>query len=80
MNEIHRVLKPRGIFLAQTPVYPFSACFTDPTHINPVTSETFSLYFDDQRKWGAMYGFKGSFRIQKQVLFSTHLLTVLQKT
>jgi SAM-dependent methyltransferase len=79
MNEIHRVLKPRGIFLAQTPVYPFSACFTDPTHINPVTSETFSLYFDDQQKWGAMYGFKGSFRIQKQVLFSTHLLTVLQK-
>jgi SAM-dependent methyltransferase len=80
MNEIHRVLKPKGIFLAQTPVYPFSACFTDPTHINPVTSETFSLYFDDQRKWGAMYGFKGSFRIQKQVLFATHLLTVLQKT
>jgi hypothetical protein len=45
-----------------------------------VTSETFPLYFDDQRKWGAIYGFKGSFRIRQQVLFSTHLLTVLQKT
>ena len=66
MNEIYRVLKPGGIFLAHT-------------HVNPVTSETFSLYFDDQRKWGAMYGFKGSFNIRRQVLFQTHLLTVMQK-
>jgi len=79
MNEIYRVLKPGGIFLAQTPVYPFSVSFTDPTHVNPVTSETFSLYFDDQRKWGAMYGFKGSFNIKRQILFQTHLLTVMQK-
>lgn len=49
MNEVYRVLTPGGLFLAQTPVYPFSACFTDPTHINPITSETFSQYFDDQR-------------------------------
>jgi len=79
MNEIYRVLKPGGIFLAQTPIYPFSTCFTDPTHVNPVTSETFSLYFDDKRKWGAIYGFKGSFSMMRQALFSTHLLTVMQK-
>lgn len=79
MNEIYRVLVPGGLFLAQTPVYPFSACFTDPTHINPITSETFSQYFDDQRQWGRMYGFKGAFKIESQVRYSTHLISVLRK-
>ena len=69
MNEIHRVLKPRGIFMAQTPVYPFSACFTDPTHINPVTSETFSLYFDDQRKWGRCMTLKALFVYRSKFYF-----------
>ncbi|WP_082091863.1 methyltransferase domain-containing protein [Polynucleobacter duraquae] len=79
MNEVYRVLTPGGLFLAQTPVYPFSACFTDPTHINPITSETFSQYFDDQRQWGRMYGFKGSFKVESQVRHSTHLISVLRK-
>jgi SAM-dependent methyltransferase len=79
MNEVYRVLTPGGLFLAQTPVYPFSACFTDPTHINPITSETFSQYFDDQRQWGRMYGFNGAFKIESQVRHSTHLISVLRK-
>jgi SAM-dependent methyltransferase len=79
MNEVYRVLTPGGLFLAQTPVYPFSASFTDPTHINPVTSETFSQYFDDQRQWGKMYGFKGAFKVESQVRHSTHLISVLRK-
>jgi SAM-dependent methyltransferase len=79
MNEVYRVLTPGGLFLMQTPVYPFSACFTDPTHVNPITSETFSQYFDDDRQWGRMYGFKGSFNIESQVLHSTHLISVLRK-
>lgn len=79
MNEVYRVLVPGGLFLAQTPVYPFSACFTDPTHINPITSETFSQYFDDQRQWGRMYGFKGAFKVESQVRHSTHLISVLRK-
>jgi SAM-dependent methyltransferase len=79
MNEVYRVLTPGGLFLAQTPVYPFSACFTDPTHLNPITSETFSQYFDDQRQWGKMYGFNGAFKIESQVRHSTHLISVLRK-
>ena len=79
MNEVYRVLRPGGLFLAQTPVYPYSACFTDPTHINPITSETFSQYFDDQRQWGKMYGFRGAFKIESQVRHSTHLISVLRK-
>ena len=79
MNEVYRVLTPGGLFLAQTPVYPFSACFTDPTHINPITSETFSQYFDDQRQWGKMYGFKGAFKIERQVRYSSHLISILRK-
>ena len=79
MNEVYRVLTPGGLFLAQAPVYPFSACFTDPTHINPITSETFSQYFDDQRQWGRMYGFNGAFKIESQVRHSTHLISVLRK-
>lgn len=79
MNEAYRVLKPGGLFLAQTPVYPYSACFSDPTHINPITSETFSQYFDDQRQWGKMYGFNGAFKIESQVRHSTHLISVLRK-
>ena len=79
MNEIHRVLKPDGFFLSHTPVFPFSACFTDPTHVNPITSETFSLYFDNQRQWGRMYGFRGSFAIVNQAIVGTHLLSLLQK-
>ncbi|WP_438978838.1 methyltransferase domain-containing protein [Polynucleobacter sp.] len=79
MNEVYRILTPGGLFLAQTPVYPFSACFTDPTHVNPITSETFSQYFDDQRQWGRMYGFNGAFKIESQVRHSTHLISILRK-
>ena len=79
MNEIWRTLKPNGIFLSYTPCYPFPAAFQDPTHVNILTHETFSLYFDDKVQWAKMYGFKGSFKILHQALVGDHLVSVLQK-
>ncbi len=79
MNEIYRVLKPGGIFLSSTPIYPYGAAFRDPTHINFLTDETFSLYFDDQHHWAQMYGFNGTFRVLEQVCIQPSLVAVLQK-
>ena len=80
MNEIHRTLKPIGIFLSHTPIYPFSPAFRDPTHVNIITEETFPMYFDDKTQAGKMYGFSGSFTVLEQVLIAPHLVSILQKT
>ena len=80
MNEIHRTLKPNGIFLSHTPIYPFSPVFRDPTHVNIITEETFPMYFDVTTQAGKMYGFNGSFKILDHVLNGAHLISILQKT
>lgn len=79
MNEIWRVLKPEGIFLSRTPIYPFSAAFRDPTHVNIISHETFPLYFDDKHRLGKMYGFVGSFRILGQAVRPPHLISLLKR-
>lgn len=79
MNEIHRTLKPGGIFFSRTPFYPISSAFTDPTHVNVITADTFPMYFDDQHTWAKMYGFKGSFKLKLQAVNGTHLVVLLQK-
>jgi SAM-dependent methyltransferase len=80
MNEIYRTLKPGGIFLSRTPFYPISSAFTDPTHVNVITADTFPMYFDDKHKWAKIYGFKGSFKLQFQAVNETHLVTILEKS
>lgn len=79
MNEIHRVLKPGGVFMSFTPAYPHAAVFRDPTHINFITEETFPLYFDHQLRRASVYGFKGSFEIVSQEWRGPHLLSLLRK-
>jgi hypothetical protein len=79
MNEIHRVLKPGGLFLSHTPAYPHGVAFRDPTHVNIITDETFPLYFDDETRWASIYGFKGAFKVRLQEWRGPHSVAVLQK-
>jgi hypothetical protein len=80
MNEIWRALKPNGYFLSYTPIYPYSEAFRDPTHVNILTHETMSLYFDDKNQFAKMYGFKGSFIVVGQYINEPHLICILQKS
>jgi SAM-dependent methyltransferase len=79
MNDIHRVLKPGGLFFSQTPAYPCKEAFQDPTHVNIITEDTFPLYFCND-SWARAYGFKGSFKCVAQEWCRPSLLTLLQKT
>ena len=60
MDEIFRVLKPRGKFLALTPGYPRAEAFQDPTHVNIITLKT-ALYFCGKQPDARVYGFAGTF-------------------
>lgn len=79
MNEIWRVLKVNGQFLSVTPAYPYSEAFRDPTHVNIITEETFSLYFDNKYCLARMYGFTGTFKIIDQKWNGPHLITLMSK-
>jgi SAM-dependent methyltransferase len=79
MNEVWRTLKPNGYFLSHTPIYPYSEIYRDPTHVNVITHETFTAYFDDAHRGAEMYGFNGSFKVISQHIKVPHLVSVLQK-
>ena len=79
LNEVYRVLKKGGVFLASTPCYPHSAAFVDPTHVNFITTETFPKYFAEPYIYARRYGFCGSFILHKQYFEGDYLVVVLEK-
>lgn len=67
MNEIWRVLKPGGTFVAFTPsIDDPEVLFTDPTHVNYITKGTVKYFTTDVVPLGRMYGFHGDFELVKQ--------------
>lgn len=93
MCEIHRILKPNGQFYAQTPAYPYPTAFSDPTHVNIITSDTVryfateltgdgQLIADDRLELGKRYGFTGSFTALRNTSSPAfgHQIWLLRKT
>lgn len=64
MSEIHRVLKPGGMFYALTPAYPNAEAFQDPTHVNIITDQTWR-YFCGESPMARPYGYTGSFDMRR---------------
>jgi SAM-dependent methyltransferase len=83
MSDVYRVLKPGGYFFSQTPAYPSSAVFQDPTHVNFITAQTFPIYFCHRSRGrlpgASRYGFKNGFELVSQQSHRSHLLTLLRK-
>lgn len=66
MNEIYRVLKPGGLFLAHTPAYPRQEAFQDPTHVNIITENTIEYFAGTSVETCRSYGFNGEFELIRQ--------------
>jgi len=79
MSEIHRVLKPGGVFLSHTPAFPFKQAFQDPTHVNIITEDTFPIYFCGKNSLAKIYGFRGEFQLIDQAWRGPKLLTIIRK-
>jgi SAM-dependent methyltransferase len=79
MDEVWRVLRPGGLFLSHTPVYPYSESFRDPTHTNIVSYETFSMYFAGADPKARMYGFEGNFDVVHEGIRAPHLVSLMRK-
>lgn len=82
MDEIARVLKPEGLFLSLTPAFPSQQVFQDPTHVNPITENTFPIYFcqsSDSPPLARMYGLRSTFQLISQKWTTFYLLSLMQK-
>ena len=67
MSEIHRILRPNGLFTAVTPAYPSSQSFQDPTHINFITESTVNYFVGENSPAKNIgYGFQGEYELLHQ--------------
>jgi SAM-dependent methyltransferase len=66
MNEVHRILKPGGLFIALTPCFPSPAAFGDPTHINFISEGTYEYFAKHNFAKTLGYGFIGEFAGEPQ--------------
>lgn len=90
LSEIFRCLKHGGVFYSETPAYPHSTAFQDPTHVN-IISESTVMYFcidkthTDPTNHSQLlkichgYGFNGAFELVDQQWRGAHLLWKLLK-
>jgi len=44
MEEIYRILKPKGILYIEVPIYPNPCCWRDPTHKKVFEKDTFDFF------------------------------------
>jgi len=80
VNDIFRSLKPGGYFLSSTPIFPFKCVFSDPTHVNILTEDTFMNYFSiDRISESHWYGITADFNILEQRIVDGHLVCLMQK-
>ena len=80
MNECFRVLKPGGVFLSMTPIYPYMGAFQDPTHNNIMTVDTFDRYFSvNKLSIAEHYGITTNFEVIYRKILGQHLVAVLKK-
>jgi len=84
MSEIWRILKPGGLFYAQTPAYPSNAAFANPSQVNVITegsisyfAKRFGLDGEAVDDWGLeqgrQNGFQGEFLLLNQWWSGTDL-------
>ena len=72
MDELHRILKPKGLVKVIVPYFRSVAAFTDPTHKHFFTVESFAYYDPDHIIWQRYDYTLTRFKTEK-IVFHEHL-------